>query len=89
MEAILINKTPCDQILNGRGEWGMNVIPRLAATEDGELVPQTQKTDTHKRKSPLDTTDGNLLLSEFERQFSMRKKRARLEKDIDNGILQS
>ena len=65
----------------------MNVIPRLAAPEAGELVPQTQKTDTHKRKSPLDTTDGNLLLSEFDRQFSMRKKRARLEKDFENGNL--
>ena len=70
------------------------------------MVPQTQKTDTHKRKSPLDnptltpthqhthpthppldTTDGNLLLSEFDRQFSMRKKRARLEKDFENGNL--
>ena len=39
LEAILINKTPCDQILTGRGEWGFNVIPRLTATEDGKLVP--------------------------------------------------
>ena len=81
MEAIFINSEPCDLILNGRGEWGINIIPRLAPTENGELVnPQIEPGP--KRKTSPNTTDGKpQLLSEFDSQFSMRKKRAKIDKD--------
>ena len=42
MEAIAIEDENCDQILNGKGEWGTYHLPRLKLTINNEVV-QTQE----------------------------------------------
>ena len=42
MEAIAIEDENRDQILNGKGEWGTNHLPRLKLTINNEVV-QTQE----------------------------------------------
>ena len=37
-EAIYIQSTHLDILLNSKGEWGLNIIPQLKVTEGGDLV---------------------------------------------------
>ena len=82
-EAILIDIEPNENLMNGRGEFGQNHVPRMVLPEQVIHVPP--KLPTHldqqqsaKRKEPVQFT--NFHNSAFDEQFSMRKKRARFAK---------
>ena len=80
MEAIHIQNTDCDLLLNSRGEWGINIIPQLKPTEDGQLADQNLRGEP-KRKTPPNPAEGKPQLhSEFDAQYTQRRKVRRLEK---------
>ena len=80
MEAIHTQNTECDLLLNGRGEWGINIIPQLKPTEDGQLAEQHQRGEP-KRKPPPNPAEGKpQLLSEFDSQYTQRTKVRRIKK---------
>ena len=78
-ESLYIENEKCDILLNGKGEWGLNVLPRLK-TEDDQLTNTGSNTEgpSEKRKSNFDEVDNkpaarpNENDSDFSNQFAQR-----------------
>ena len=91
MEAIAIEDETCDQILNGKGEWGTNHLPRLKLTINNEVI-QTQEEvgapQLQVRAPPPPPPRGQERQAElrqdeadednFKNQYTQRKKKLRL-----------
>ena len=75
--------------MNSKGEWGVNIVPQLKPTEDGELT--SDQSQSQKKLKPLVLVPKHENVSdtqtEFNEQFSQRKKRRRQakEQDLDQG----
>ena len=80
MEALLIEREQCDNIMNGKGEWGINLVPRLKVDDESEYrrVKMTDKTNKRDRDNTNETdTDRD----QFNNQLSQRK---RAKRDMQN-----
>ena len=93
-EAIAIEESDYDNLLNSKSEWGMNAIPRQKTVVDDQVQgrnkpPETANASTAnsqnqvqraKRSQENDPPDpGSTSNSTFSAQLSQRRKRARLE----------
>ena len=93
-ESIAIETFECNTILNGRGEWGANLVPRARFQDD--LVAQNQNPArlNRTRNKPDETSpnpenqnheqDQNLNLNALENQLKQRRKRRKVEKETRN-----
>ena len=79
-EAIHINNSDLDILMNSKGEWGINIIPQLKPTEDGDLVQP--KTTNNSHIQLINKTVQEESLSEFEMQHKQRRKRRLQQRDI-------
>ena len=83
-EAILIDKdhSLCDIEINQKGEFGINLLPKMMPTLNGELHTPEMKSEsqnrTKKRPNSAETDARNSQKSNFEGQYSQRRKRAKL-----------
>ena len=80
-EAIMIDSQDQTTIINGKGEWGTNKVPRYKLTLEDEIlrttddpIPATKCHEPGKRKDELVYT------CDFSTQYSQRIKRIRLAK---------
>ena len=81
-EAIHIRNEECDVLMNGRGEWGLNIIPQLTPTIEGKIVEYREPANHPKRKEfPDRAAEGQ---TEFETQYAQRRKRQRLTKQLES-----
>ena len=98
-EALAIEKTKCDTIHNGKGEWGINLIPRLQ-TSNFEPTPHPEsktskssssKRDSHgfttyiQRSNTCESPQVQTQQSYFCAQFRQRKRR-RLASSMNDSI---
>ena len=86
MEAIHIRREPCDILMNGKGEWGLNIIPQLTPTQDGEIVDFTEQRERNSRlradfRETQETPEGD----DFAQQYTQRRKRQRLIENAGEG----
>ena len=83
-ESILIDTFGCDNILNGKGEWGANLVPRPLFEDENqtrlnrnrnkpELEPKPDSGSGPKNPMPTSRLE-NL----FQEQLSQRRKKRRL-----------
>ena len=86
MEAIHIRREPCDILMNGKGEWGLNIIPQLTPTQDGEIVDFTEQRERSNRlrTDPKDT-QVTPECDDFSQQYTQRKKRQRMTEGAGEG----
>ena len=86
-EAIHIQTSKLDILLNSKGEWGLNMIPQLKITEGGDLVDD-QLTDRKDQKL-TETSQVNTASKEpkdnFFNQYSQRKRRLKEQKASESG----
>ena len=88
-EALLIQKEPRDVTMNSKSEWGFNFLPQQVstareATKGPETSPRPPEPSPEAPDGrPLPTKQNTQETSYFESQYQRRKKRARIEKDID------
>ena len=87
MEAIHIRREPCDILMNGKGEWGMNIIPQLAPTQDGEVVDFSEQRERNDRQraSFERPQDENPEGDEFDQQYTQRRKRQKVRESEGQG----
>ena len=87
MEALLIEREKCDTILNGKGEWGINLVPRLTVEDESEFkrVKVLNRTDKRDRAK----TDETETETDFNSQLSQRRKRKKLESQVPEGEAQT
>ena len=83
-EALLIRTESenCTHRINQKGEFGINIIPKMSPTMAGELVDPTQMKCQNKRVKTQQPEIGPSK-SDFELQYSQRAKRRRQNKDSD------
>ena len=87
-EAIHIQTSKLDILLNSKGEWGLNMIPQLKITEGGDLVDDqlTDKRDHKLTETPQVSMDNREdSKNNFFSQHSQRKRRLREQKASENG----
>ena len=86
-ESLLIESYPCDNVLNGKGEWGANLVPRASFSEAtagniahtrrlnriGNMSNNTQNLNHNTDKSSVQNEKEN----EFNMQFRQRKRKRR------------
>ena len=79
MEAIHIRREPCDILMNGKGEWGLNIIPQLAPTQDGEMVDFSEQRERNNRqRANFEQTQENPEGDEFDQQYTRKRKRQKV-----------
>ena len=86
-EALDIENENNDITMNSRGEWGINIVPKLKPTENGDLTSEGKgqgEIRSTKRK-PDDAMLKTLPIAAFSGQYKQRKKRARMKKVKENG----
>ena len=78
-EAILIDKehSQCDYEINQKGEFGINLMPKLMPTMNGELAPENKPDESSRKRPPK--PDVSNYKSNFSTQYSQRRKRAKLD----------
>ena len=85
----MIENEPNENLMNGKGEWGQNHVPRMKLTEPSlpELLPKpnVHLPDTAKRKTDYCDQEG-LLNNAFHNQFARRIKRARIAKKASTEL---
>ena len=76
-----------DITMNSRGEWGINIVPKLKPTENGDLTSEGKgQGEIRSTKRKLDDAMLKTLpIAEFSGQYKQRKKRARIEKVKEKG----
>ena len=87
-EALAIENEACDNILNGKGEWGINLIPRPSYGDARNVlnrkgnVPLNSQTpqgaSREPARAPKKAQQPPPLVS-FESQYTARRKRRRIE----------
>ena len=85
-EAILIDAEhgSSEHAINQKGEFGVNLVPKMLPTLDGEvkIINQDPEKPSNKGEAPKDPQSvRNLNQTEFEQQYSQRRKRSRMMKD--------
>ena len=86
MEAIHIRREPCDILMNGKGEWGLNIIPQQAPTPDGDIVDFTEQRERNSRlRANFGKTQETPEGDEFDQQYTHRRKRQRLKENEGEG----
>ena len=88
-EAILIENQDQTTIINGKGEWGTNKVPRYILTFENQVLevseaPQPVPDPNTKRR--ISTAAGD---DAFNNQYSQRMKRIRLEKRLQKASTES
>ena len=79
-ESLYIENEECDDLLNGKGEWGLNILPRLKPTPEDDPLNIYQPEDEIKSKrkcterSTPEETYTNACQELFSSQFTHRKK---------------
>ena len=72
----------CDIEINQKGEFGINLLPKMMPTMNGEVHTPEMTTEsqnrTKKRPNSAETDAKNPQKSNFEEQYSQRRKRAKL-----------
>ena len=72
----------CDIEINQKGEFGINLLPKMMPTLNGELHTPEMKSEsqnrTKKRPNSAETDARNSQKSNFEEQYSQRRKRAKI-----------
>ena len=86
-EAILIDAEhgSSEHAISQKGEFGVNLVPKMLPTLDGEvkITNQDPGKPSNKREAPKDVQSvQNLIQNEFEQQYSQRRKRSRMLKDV-------
>ena len=78
-EALLIEREECTTIMNTKGEWGINLVPRLVTEDNSGFLKQKpeDKSSTSAKRPPPESRE----VSHFENQFKQRKKRKKLAQD--------
>ena len=65
MESLLIKSDKCDHLLNGKGEWWLNLLPRHKPTEEKEALPNALTDISAKRKIKIPASNTEASLAEF------------------------
>ena len=87
-ESLAIENTKCDNILNGKGEWGMNIVPRAIFEPAKDVLNQPKlnrkctnpKTNAAKLDKDSDSDSDN-----FAQQFSQRKRKRKMQRDQEQN----
>ena len=72
-EALTIENEECDRIINSKGEWGRNLIPRLVNKEENEGDSSTLLPQNSNNKKRARDDDQPALQDSFKSQFKQRK----------------
>ena len=89
-ESIYIDTYKCDNILNGKGEWGSNLIPRAKFEDDTgnktstKLNRNSNTPQSVANATPLATETETERQNNFEMSYTQRRKRKRLEERENN-----
>ena len=65
--------------MNSKGEWGINIIPQLKPTEDGDLV--ADRKPKHVSQAQILTPNIQEPMDEFETQHAQRKRRRKMQRN--------
>ena len=90
-EAILIDSESegIDHQINQKGEFGINLVPKLKPTLDGELQPDNinhQGQPGHTKRKVQPETGPSTFCSTFDNQYTQRVKRRKLiDAELVNG----
>ena len=76
MEALLIDREECFVILNGKGEWGINLVPRLKLEDESEFR-RIRLTDNKAKRDRDKTSETETKTDTFSTKLSQRKKARR------------
>ena len=83
-ESLHIESYPCQNILNGKGEWGANLVPRAQYDEPEQpdrptfqVLNRTRNQNTNQKPKPDSRPDKTA--TAFDSQLYQRKKRRRQE----------
>ena len=63
--------------MNSKGEQGINIIPQLKPTEDGDLV--VDRKPKHVSQAQILTPNVQEPMDEFETQHAKRKRRRKMQ----------
>ena len=88
-EAIIIENQDQTTIINGKGEWGTNKVPRYKLTLENQVLevseaPKPVPDPNTKRR--ISTTAGD---DAFNNQYSQRMKRFKMEKRLQKASTES
>ena len=67
----------CDYEINQKGEFGINLMPKLMPTMNGELAPENKPDESSRKRPPKPDVSNSK--SNFSTQYSQRRKRAKLD----------
>ena len=79
-ESLYIEHEECDELLNGKGEWGLNILPRLKPTPENDPLNLDLQNDEPKSKRKCieintpEEASTNACKDLFSSQFTQRKK---------------
>ena len=80
-ESLYIENEECDILLNGKGEWGLNIVPRLKTDKENDPkeppANEEAKSTKGKRKIQPDNAKTDAELALFSGQYTQRKKSKR------------
>ena len=72
----------CDIEINQKGEFGINLLPKMMPTMNGEVHTPEMKIEsqnrTKKRPNSTETDAKNPQKSSFDEQYGQRRKRAKI-----------
>ena len=70
-EALLIEREECTTIMNTKGEWGINLVPRLVTEDNSSFLKQKpeEKSSTSAKRPPPDSREVSHL------KISLRRER--------------
>ena len=88
-EAVFINQEEADIVMNGKGEWGMNLVPVLRSHQDSQFSSQVTDTLSHIQSNNKRHRDDRIIANhssqiqapadDFSTQFQQRKRARKQE----------